>query len=54
MSANKPLMSAYYLKEELRRIWEQPDRASAEKVFDNWITTAKASEVEMLKNSRRH
>jgi transposase len=48
LSANRPLMTAYYLKEELHRIWEQPDRASAEKVFANWLATAEASEEEML------
>ena len=42
-------MTAYYLKEELHRIWEQPDRASGEKVFENWISTAEVSGVEMLK-----
>ena len=48
LSANQPLMTAYYLKEELHRIWEQPNRASAEEVFENWLSTAEVSEVGML------
>jgi transposase len=48
LSSNQPLMSAYYLKEELHRVWEQPTRADAEKVFENWLTTAEVSGVEML------
>jgi transposase len=48
LSSNQPLMSAYYLKEELHRVWEQPTRAAAEKVFDDWLATAEVSEVSML------
>ena len=49
LAANRPLMTAYYLKEELRRIWEQPDRLAAEEVFDAWVATAEVSDVGMLK-----
>jgi transposase len=49
LNANRPLMTAYYLKEELHRIWEQEDQTAAERVFDKWIATAAASEVPMLK-----
>jgi transposase len=49
LSANLPLMTAYYLKEELHRIWEQEDQTAAELVFDEWIATAEASGVSMLK-----
>ena len=48
LSSNQPLMSAYYLKEELHRVWEQPNREAAEKVFDEWLATAEVSEVSML------
>ena len=34
LSANRPLLTAYYLKEELRRIWEQPDMNRGAEVFD--------------------
>ncbi len=49
LDANRPLMVAYYLKEELHRIWEQPDAAAAKRVFDSWLATAEASGVPMLK-----
>jgi transposase len=49
LAANRPLMTAYYLKEELHRIWEQTDGNAAERVFDSWLATAETSGVEMLK-----
>ena len=48
LQANRPLMVAYYLKEELHRIWEQPDRERAEEIFERWLSTAEESEVEMM------
>jgi transposase len=49
LEANRPLMTAYYLKEELHRIWEQADREKGEEAFDRWLSTAEESEVGMLK-----
>jgi transposase len=49
LQANRPLMTAYYLKEELHRIWEQPDREKGEEAFERWLSTAEESGVEMLK-----
>jgi transposase len=48
LEANRPLMTAYYLKEELHRLWEQRDREVGEEVFDRWLLTAESSGVEML------
>jgi transposase len=48
LSANRPLMTAYYLKEELHRIWEQTDMETGASVLDDWIETAKVSGVDML------
>ena len=31
---NKPLATAYYLKEDLRQIWQQPNKAQARRVFE--------------------
>lgn len=53
LRANRPLMTAYYLKEELHRIWEQENRAAAEHTFDAWIATGMVSEVSMLKKFAR-
>jgi transposase len=49
LEANRPLMAAYYLKEELHRIWEQPDLEKGEEAFDRWLRTAEESEAGMLK-----
>jgi transposase len=49
LQANRPLMTAYYLKEELHRIWEQADRERGEEVFERWLRTAEESGVGMLK-----
>jgi transposase len=48
LEANRPLMTAYYLKEELHRIWEQIDRTEGEAAFDRWLLTAESSGVGML------
>jgi len=48
LQANRPLMIAYYLKEELRRIWECIDRNAGEAALDRWLLAAESSEVGML------
>ncbi len=45
---NKPLATAYYLKEDLRQIWQQPTKAQAQRVFDDWLAQARASDIRML------
>ena len=47
---NAPLASAYYMKEDLRQIWEQPDKATARRVLSAWIGRAEASGIRMLKD----
>lgn len=42
---NEPLAKAYYLKEELRQIWSQPNKATATKVLDGWIERATTSGI---------
>jgi transposase len=49
LSANQPLMTAYYMKEELHRIWEQADMKRGKEVFDEWLKMAEISGVSMLK-----
>jgi len=46
---NQPLATAYYLKEDLRRVWEQPHYAAAQRVLDDWIRRAESSGVPMLR-----
>jgi transposase len=45
---NAPLATAYYLKEDLRQIWMQPDKRTARRVLRDWLARARASEVRML------
>lgn len=45
---NAPLATAYYMKEDLRQIWEQPDKATARRVLADWIARAEASGIRML------
>jgi transposase len=49
LKLNQPLATAYYMKEELRAIWHQPDKVSAQKALDEWVKKAAASDVNMLK-----
>lgn len=46
---NKPLATAYYLKEELRLLWEQKTADEAKKFLGTWCRRAYASGVAMLK-----
>jgi transposase len=45
---NAPLATAYYLKEDLRQIWGQPNLRTARRVFDDWLARARASGIRML------
>jgi len=45
---NQPLAMAYYMKEELRLLWSQPDKATAEAFLTDWINRATLSGVRML------
>ena len=45
---NEPLALAYYLKEDLRQIWTQPNKRTARRVLRDWLARARASEIRML------
>ena len=45
---NQPLAAVYYMKEDLRQIWSQPDKGTARRVLDDWIRRADASGIRML------
>jgi transposase len=45
---NKPLATAYYLKEDLRQFWEWPSKPIARWFLDDWIARATASGIQML------
>ena len=45
---NKPLATAYYLKEDLRRFWEQPGKRFATAFLNDWLRRADASGIRIL------
>ena len=45
---NQPLATAYYMKEDLRRVWGQVDKQTAQDVLDDWIRRAETSGIHML------
>ena len=48
LELNKPLATAYYLKEDLRQFWVQPGKRFAGAFLADWIRRAEASGVRML------
>ena len=47
---NKPLAVAYYMKEDLRQLWSQANKAQAKRFLKDWIARAEASGIKMLKS----
>jgi len=45
---NAPLATAYYLKEDLRQIWMQPNKRTARRVLRDWLRRARVSGIPML------
>ena len=45
---NQPLALAYYLKEDLRRFWEQPDKGTAAAFLEDWIVRAQCAGIPFL------
>jgi transposase len=45
LEMNKPLATAYYMKEDLRQFWNQQDKAVAETVIKDWIKRAQATGI---------
>lgn len=48
LDLNKPLATAYYMKEDLRQLWAQPDKETAERFLQDWVQRARASAISML------
>ena len=48
LELNKPLATAYYLKEELRQFWKQTDKKAADVYIQQWIKTAASTKIPML------
>jgi transposase len=45
---NQPLATVYYMKEDLRQIWEQDDKATAARILQDWIRRAEAAGIKLL------
>lgn len=45
---NKPLATAYYMKEDLRQLWLKSNKARAQRFLNDWIARAEASGVRAL------
>ena len=48
LELNAPLAAAYYLKEDLRQLWSQPDKESAAFFLEGWIDRARATGIRQL------
>jgi transposase len=48
LALNKSLAVAYYMKEDLRRFWEQPGKRFATAFLNDWLRRAEASGIKML------
>jgi transposase len=53
LALNTPLTVAYYLKEDLRQIWQQPDKATARRVLRDWLARARATGIALLEQFAR-
>ena len=49
LAYNEPLSKAYYLKEELRQLWNQPGKEAAQQYLQEWILKAYATAIQPLK-----
>ena len=48
LDLNTPLTLAYYLKEDLRRLWDQDSKRDARQLLNDWLKLARASGVRIL------
>jgi len=50
LALNAPLAKAYYMKDELRQLWEMPAKEDADRFLLGWMQRAEASGIRLLKN----
>ncbi len=53
LKLNELLATAYYMKEDLRRFWEQPGKRFATTFLDGWIRRAETSGIKVLQQMAR-
>ncbi|MDQ7058248.1 MAG: transposase [Ghiorsea sp.] len=50
LELNKPLATAYYMKEELRLIWQQKSKKDASNLLTEWVNKADVSGIRVVKS----
>lgn len=53
LALNQPLFTAYYMKEDLRLFWKQPNKEKAREFLIDWVWRAGKSGVSMLRKMAR-
>jgi transposase len=48
LKLNAPLATAYYLKEDLRQLWNQRDKKAGEAFLNGWVRRAQSAGITML------
>lgn len=48
LKLNEPLALVYYMKEDLRQIWLQPNKRMARLALEDWLALARTSDIRML------
>jgi transposase len=48
LRVNEPLAIVYYLKEDLRQLWAQPNKAVARRFLKDWLARARVAGIRML------
>jgi transposase len=49
LALNAPLAAAYYLKEDLRQLWSQPEKSAARHFLEDWNARAWATGIKQLR-----
>jgi transposase len=50
LELNRPLATAYYLKEDLRQLWSQKNKTTARAFLNDWAKRARASGIKQLED----
>jgi transposase len=53
LKLNQPLAAAYYMKEDLRQAWNQPDKKTGKIFLTDWVDRAGSSMILMLAKMAR-
>jgi len=53
LQLNQPLATAYYMKDDLRRVWQQLTKAAARQILTTWLRRAENSGIQILMSLAR-